>query len=249
MEKQKLAYIQTHNHESQVHRSVSKGYGFAKILLLFLVAVLSCQTLPTQKPVSIFIAYDDDSVLMREDVCREFFSFRKKFKEQFPGSNLYYYRLPAPNMIIGFKPEYLSRLFNTDYSDSRKVVDNYFFEIENSFPEIEKSLVWSNERPEINLTLPSCEYPEEISEKIKDISVDHQGHRVPLYHLARIELRREDIPESLERYQIKIKIIMKNDSVSEYRVREYLEQMKTLERYKHEIIFIYSSNLENKEMP
>ena len=206
-----------------------------RTLTLLLITILSCKTLQSQTPVSIYIAYDDKSVLVTENVCDDFFSFKKKFQEKFPNSKIYHYILPKINLVIQFDLGYLSKLFNTDSKQNREIIYKYYLAIENKFPDYEKSLNFKTPRPEITLSLPQCEYPKNITEKILELSIEYQGHRAFLSRFSHIQIRPENIPESYKKYQIEIKILMNDTLVSENEVRKYFKHMKTLQHYPHEI--------------
>jgi len=208
-----------------------------KILILLLLTILSCRTLEIRNPVSIYISYDDESVFVKENVCHELFSFKKEFQKKFPKSKIYHYILPKINMVIEFELRYLNKIFNSDPKENREIIHKYYMEIENMFPELEKTLDLTSERPAITLTLPQCknEYPKNIDQKIQNLSIEYKGHRVRISNFVRIQISPENAPELHEKYQIELKIFLNNASVSEIEIKKYLKQIKTLDHYTHEI--------------
>lgn len=205
-----------------------------KIVIPLLLTIFSCRTLETGKPVSIHISYDDETVFIKEDICRDIFHFKKEFQKKFPESNLYYYIMPKINIAIEFDNRYLSEIFNSDASENREIINMYYMELEKMFPKLEKSIDMNRERPEITVSLSACDYPEHIVPSIRKLSIEYKERRAEISYLSRIQTMSEHTPEK-KKYQIEIKIFLKNTSVTEREIRRYMKQIKTLDNYSHEI--------------
>ncbi|MDH5721180.1 MAG: hypothetical protein OEZ13_11295 [Spirochaetia bacterium] len=205
-----------------------------KKLIFLLLAILSCQTLEAKKPVSVYISYDE-AILLKENICYDFFSFKKEFLRKFPKSKIYYYILPKATIVIEFDMRYLNIISNSNSEENRNIIREYYLEIENTFPEIEKSFTLESERAKITLMLPQCEYLKDIEAKIKKISIEYKNQRINILRLVRITRRSENEPGTHEKHQIEMKIFLNNGSVTESDLRKYLKKMKTIEKYFHEI--------------
>ncbi|MDH5655077.1 MAG: hypothetical protein OEZ34_04180 [Spirochaetia bacterium] len=204
------------------------------ILIFLLLLTFSCRTADTGKNASLYISYEDESVFLKENICRDLLQFKYEFQKKNPGTIVYHSILPKTIMLIRFRLRYFTSAFGSDPEENREIVGKYYQELENMFPELEKSLNLKHESPEISVTIPQCENPEMILSKIKKLHIEHRVHRADMAHFSDIILRSENNSEKKDKYHIEF-IIKTDHALSDNKIKKFLKQMKSLDKNSHTI--------------
>ncbi len=207
-----------------------------KIKKYLLLMLLLPGALQAKNTVSVYISFHDRLVMQRENVCRDLLSFRKEFREKYPDAEVYPYMLPKPVLEIEFDTARLDPIFQTENGDRQEFLEKYYIALKKKFPENEISS--DAKKPGFKMVISPCDKPEDISREVGNVHIEHGGHRIGIVHLARISLSHDVAPGAPEKFQIELKIVQDNPVASDRTIKNILQDMKIIKRFRHKTVIM-----------